>query len=99
MEKVYKKGAAPHDVETTYPNALVGIKSGPAGTITFNNFSVRNSHFKTDDRGRIEGNHQVLTWYYTIEEVPDSDDNIIYDSYKNYLKLVKTAQTPFSGKC
>ena len=61
--------------------------SGKAGDeIAFPSFGIINTDFITKSNGEINGDQRIYR-YYVIEEVPDNDGTIIYDSQKIYVKM------------
>ncbi|MBQ6288924.1 MAG: Cna B-type domain-containing protein, partial [Clostridia bacterium] len=61
--------------------------NGKAGNkIEFPSFGISSTDFRCKQNGEIDGDQRIYR-YYVIQEVPDSDDTIITDSKKIYLKL------------
>ncbi|SMC48009.1 Cna B-type domain-containing protein, partial [Aristaeella lactis] len=68
----------------TYRATVIG-KAGE--TIKFPKFNVSNKDFRCKENGEIEGNNQKIYKYYVIQEVADSDAEIVTDAKKIYVKL------------
>ncbi|MBQ1341171.1 MAG: Cna B-type domain-containing protein, partial [Erysipelotrichaceae bacterium] len=68
----------------TYRATVIG-KAGE--TIIFPKFNVSNKDFRCKENGEIEGNNQKIYKYYVIQEVADSDAEIVTDAKKIYVKL------------
>ena len=69
-------------------NSYKATVIGKAGeTIKFPKFNVSNKDFRCKENGEIEGNNQKIYKYYVIQEVADSDPEIVTDAKKIYVKL------------
>ncbi len=69
-------------------NSYKATVIGKAGeTIKFPQFNVSNADFICKQNGEIEGDNQKIYKYYVIQEVSDSDAEIVTDAKKIYVKL------------
>ena len=71
------------DGNNTYHETVTG-KAGDK--IEFPKFGISNKNFTCKQNGEIDGD-QRITQYYVIQEVADSDDTIVTDGKKIYVKL------------